>query len=321
MNITRFTPLASACAALLLASTASMAQSFPANPVTLIVPFGAGGSTDLMTRALAAEMAKSLKQEVVVVNKAGAGGTIGTAEVSAAKNDGYTAGMLPVGPLTTQPHLRRLPYAVDSFDYVCLVYSNPQALLVKKDSAYKNVADFVADAKGNPGKIKYGSSGAGSVPHIAFVAFAQAANIDVVHVPHKGDADNLTSLLGGHISAFITHSTFLSSNPDSVKGLGLMNDKRMASAPDLSTFAEQKAPPLSFQVWGGLAVPKGTPAPVIATLEKACESAVKSDTFRAQMAKLQTPEAYMGSAAFSSFVKAEYDRNADLLRKAGLKKD
>ncbi len=321
MTKIRFTPFAIACATMLLVGTTAVAATFPASPVTLVVPFAAGGSTDLMTRALAVEMTKFLKQEVVVVNKAGAGGTIGTAEVAAAKNDGYTVGMLPVGPLTTQPHLRRLPYSDNSFDYVCLVYSNPQVLLVKKDSPYKNVADFVADAKQHPGKIKYGSSGAGSVPHIAFVALAQAENIDVVHVPHKGDADSLTSLLGGYIAAFITHSTFLSSNSDSVRGLGLMYDKRMPSAPDLPTFAEQGAPPLSFQVWGGLAVPKGTPAPVVATLEKGCETAVKSDSFRAQMAKLQTPEAYMGSTQFSAFVKSEYERNGELLRKAGLKKD
>ncbi len=303
-----------------VAATAASAE-FPSKAVSIVVPFGAGGSTDLLTRALAVEMGRTLKQEVVVVNKAGGAGTIGTAEVAAAKNDGYTLGMLPVGPLTTQPHLRRLPYSAASFDYVCLVYSNPQALLVKKDSPYRTVTDFVADAKKHPGKIKYGSSGAGSVTHIAFVAFARGAGIDVVHVPHKGDADNINSLLGGHIDAFITHTAFLASNAESVRGVGLMTEKRQANLPDLPTFAEQNAPPLSFQVWGGLAVPKGTPAPVLAALEKSCESAVKSDAFRAHLAKLQSPEIYMDSQTFAAFVKTEYERNADLLRAAGLKKD
>ena len=213
-----------------VAATAASAE-FPSKAVSIVVPFGAGGSTDLLTRALAVEMGRTLKQEVVVVNKAGGAGTIGTAEVAAAKNDGYTLGMLPVGPLTTQPHLRRLPYSAASFDYVCLVYSNPQALLVKKDSPYRTVTDFVADAKKHPGKIKYGSSGAGSVTHIAFVAFARGAGIDVVHVPHKGDADNLNSLLGGHIDAFITHTAFLASNAESVRGVGLMTEKRQANLP------------------------------------------------------------------------------------------
>ena len=299
----------------------TQAADFPTKPVTIVVPFGAGGSTDLMTRALAAEMAKALKQEVVVVNKAGAGGTIGTAEVAAARNDGHTVGMLPVGPLTTQTNLRRLPYSPDSFDYVCLVYSNPQALMVRKDSPYKDVNGFLAEARKNPGKIKYGSSGAGSVPHMAMVALAQAANIDVVHVPHKGDADNLTSLLGGHIETFVTHTAFLAANSESVKSLGLMAPKRLKEFPGLTTFVEQGAPPLSFTVWGGLAVPKGTPLPVIATIEKACKMAVDSEAYGTTLTKLNTPAAYMGSKEFAEFVAKEFESNRQLLEKAGLKKN
>ncbi|MGE0313165.1 MAG: Bug family tripartite tricarboxylate transporter substrate binding protein [Lautropia sp.] len=308
-------------AGLFACSLNAAAADFPSRSLSIVVPFGAGGSTDLMTRALAAEMSKTLGKEVVVVNKAGAGGTLGTAEVAAAKADGHTIGMLPVGPLTTQPHLRRLPYSAASFDMVCLVYSNPQALLVRKDAGYKTVADYIADAKAHPGKLKYGSSGAGSVPHLAFVAFAQAAGIDVVHVPHKGDADNLTSLLGGHISAFITHTAFLASNDATLKGLGLMADARLESAPGLSTFKEQGMAPLSFQVWGGLAVPKGTPPAALATLEKSCETAARSAGFRSALEKLKTPGNYMGSAAFGEFVRSEYERNGKLLRDAGLKKD
>ncbi len=297
------------------------AADFPTKSVSIVVPFGAGGSTDLMTRALAAEMSRTLGKEAVVVNKAGAGGTIGTADVAAAKADGHTIGMLPVGPLTTQPHLRRLPYSAASFETVCLVYSNPQALLVRKDSPYTSVADFVADAKANPGKIKYGSSGAGSVPHIAFVAFAQAAGIDVVHVPHKGDADNLTSLLGGHISAFITHTAFLASNDATIKALGLMADERLKSAAGLPTFREQGAAPLSFQVWGGLVAPKGTPPAALAALEKSCKSAMDSTEFQGALARLQTPGSYMDGKAFGAFVQSEFERNGKLLRDAGLKKD
>jgi tripartite-type tricarboxylate transporter receptor subunit TctC len=305
----------------LLAGTPLLAQGFPTKPVSIVVPFGAGGSTDLMTRALAAEMAKTLKQEVVVVNKSGAGGTIGTAEVAAARNDGYTVGMLPVGPLTTQPNLRRLPYGPDSFDYVCLVYSNPQALMVRKDAPFNNVNDFLANARKNPGQIRYGSSGAGSVPHMAVVALAQAANIELVHVPHKGDADNLTSLLGGHIAAFVTHTAFLAANADSVKALGLMDSKRLQEFSDLPTFAEQGAPPLNFTVWGGLAVPKGTPQAVIGTIEKACQAGVASEAYRTTLKKLNTPAAYMGSKDFSAFVAKEFESNGQLLRKAGLKKE
>src|SRR5690606_10379058 len=195
-----------------------------------------------------------------------------------------------------------LPYTADSFDYVCLVYANPQALLVRKDAPFKDVNEWIAHAKKTPG-LKYGSSGPGSVPHMAVVALAQEIGAEMVHVPHKGDADNLSSLLGGHIEMFVTHTAFVASNPDSVRALGLMAAKRLKEVPDLPTFAEQGAPDdLHFQVWGGLAVPKGTPAPVIARLESACKAGVTSEFFRGQLAKLQTPAAYMDSKEIAAFV-------------------
>lgn len=127
------------------ASPGAIGADFPLRPVSIIVPFGAGGTTDLLARLLANEMAKEFGQAVIVVNKAGAAGIIGAAEVANARNDGYTLGMLPVGPLTTQPNLQRLQYGLESFDYVCLVYSNPQVLLVRHDSPYKTVGELAAD--------------------------------------------------------------------------------------------------------------------------------------------------------------------------------
>lgn len=311
-----------AMAGCIVAATPFLAQAaeFPTKPVNIIVPFGAGGSTDLITRALAGEISKALKQETVVVNKTGAGGTIGAAEVAAARNDGYTVGMLPVGPLTTQPNLRRLPYGPESFDYVCQVYSNPQVLVVRKDSPFNNVNDFVVAARKAPGKIKYGSVAAGSVPHMAVVALAQAAGIDIVHVPFKGDADNLNGILGGHIVTFVTQSAFLAANSETLKALGLMNAKRLKELPDVPTFAEQGAPPLNFTVWGGLTVPKGTPKQVIATLEKACKAGVDSEAYQATLKKFSIPAVYMGSEEFGEFVAKEFASNRMLLEKAGIKK-
>ena len=121
--------------------------------------------------------------------------------------------MLPVGPMTTQPNLRTLPYGPDSFDYVCRVYSNPQLLLVRADAPYKTYGELVAHAKANPGKLNYGSSGIGSVPHLAVVALAKAANIDVFHVPHKGEADALASILRGPITIFASPPTLLTPPP------------------------------------------------------------------------------------------------------------
>jgi hypothetical protein len=204
-------------------------------------------------------MSKVLGQPVVVVNKAGAGGTMGATEVANAAKDGHTMGMLPVGPMTTQPNLRTLPYGPDSFDYVCLVYSNPQLLLVRADAPYKTYGELVAHAKANPGKLNYGSSGIGSVPHLAVVALAKAANIDVFHVPHKGEADALASILGGHITMFVSHPTF---RPRTPTRSARCSSWRPTAFPTIRTptIVEQGGPALSFEVWGAGGA-EGTPRP------------------------------------------------------------
>jgi tripartite-type tricarboxylate transporter receptor subunit TctC len=311
-------------AVLAAAATAlpASASEFPDRPVSIVVPFGAGGSTDQMTRGLAQEMSKVLRgQSIVTLNVAGAGGTIGTTRVATAAKDGYTVGMLPVGPLATQPHLATLSYSPESFDYVCLVYANPQALIVRADSPFKTVADLLAFARQNPGKLNYGSSGIGGIPHLAMVALGKAAGVQMTHIPHKGDADNMQSLLRGDVQAFVSHTAVLATHGQQVRALGLMANKRLEEFPTLPTLAEQGAPPLAFDVWGGLAVPKGTPAPVVAALENACRIGVSSDSFRKLLVNLQTPFNYMDARAFGSFVVAEHARYATLLREAGVKKE
>lgn len=307
----------------LLAACAALSHSapFPEKPVNLVVPFGAGGSTDLIARALAVEMAKVLGQQVVVLNKAGAGGAIGAADVANARNDGYVMGMLPVGPLTTQPNLRRLSYGPASFDYVCRVYSNPQVLLVRKDSPYKTIQDIVADAKREPGKLNYASTGTGSVPHLALAALAKATGINLIHVPYKGDADSLLGVIGGHVTMFVSHPTLLSTHADSVRAIGVLAPSRLKEYPNLPTLAEQGGPALSFEVWGGLVTAKGTTPPVLAALEKACLAGTSAEAFRKQLDTLNTPINYMDSKTFAGFVDAEFERNGRLLRESGIEKE
>lgn len=315
--------LTALCAAMLTAGAVATAhaQTFPDRPISIVVPFGAGGSTDLMTRGLAIEMSKALNNvSIVVQNVAGAGGTIGATRVAIAPKDGYTVGMLPVGPLATQPHLSSLNYGVDSFDYVCLVYANPQAVIVRADSPFRTVTDMIAWARQNPGKLSYGSSGIGGVPHLAMVALGKAAGADWLHVPHKGDADNMASLLRGDVATFVSHTAVLATHAKEVRALGLMSRKRLDEYASLSTLAEQGAPPLEFDVWGGLAVPKGTPAPVIAALENACRTGMASDSFRKLLVTLQTPFNYMDGRTFGAFVASEFKRYGTLLSEAGVSK-
>jgi tripartite-type tricarboxylate transporter receptor subunit TctC len=304
-----------------MAAPAAVAADFPSKPVSIVVPFAVGGTTDLIARLLGSEMSKALGQAVITVNKAGGGGVIGALEVANARNDGHVLGMLPVGPLTTQPNLQRLQYGPESFDYVCLVYSNPQVLIVRNDAPFASAADLIEHARKNPGKLNYGSTGIGSVPHLAAAALAKEAGIDLFHVPYKGESDELAAILGGQITMFVGHPTFLTSNPAALRGLAVFAKTRLKEYPGLPTLAEQGGPALSFDVWGGLVVPKGTPAPVIAALENACRTGTAADEFRKRLESLNTPVSYADSKSFAAFVAAEFERHGRLLRGSGMGKD
>lgn len=307
-----------ALSALFLGSTVN-ARTFPYKPVTIIVPFGAGGGTDITTRTLAVEMAKSLGSDIVVKNTAGAGGTIGNAEVARAKADGYTIGMMPVGPMTTQPHLRRLPYSPDSFDYVCQAYSAPSSLVVRKDSPFNNLNDMINYAKANPGKLNYGIQAVGSIPHVAGLGILDATGIKYEFIPFKGSAPTFKAMLDGTVDMFVAHISFLTKNSDQVKSIAMLMDRRVETALDLPT-AKDQGIDLNFPIWGGLVAPKGIPAATLKKLESSCEAGMKSAGFRERMGQLRMPVTFLNGADFKAFVMSEFGKNEMLLRKAGFKK-
>ncbi|WP_306006625.1 Bug family tripartite tricarboxylate transporter substrate binding protein [Aquicoccus porphyridii] len=299
--------------------TAALAQNFPTKPVTIIVPFSAGGGTDITTRTLAGPMAKALGVEIVVKNTDGAGGTIGTAETARAKPDGYTIGMMPVGPMTTQPHLRELPYSPDSFDYVCQAYSAPSSLVVRQDSQFQSLDEMLTYAKENPGELNYGVQAVGSIPHVAGLGLASASGAEFTFIPYKGSAPTFKAMLDGSIHMFVAHISFLTQNSDQVRSLAMLTSERVSTAEDLPTAADQGVP-MNFPIWGGLVAPKGIPAEAKAALERACEQGMNSDAFKARMAELRMPIAFMGSDEFQAFVESEFEKNDELLTEAGLKK-
>lgn len=300
-------------------TSVAWAADYPAKPVTIIVPFSAGGGTDITTRTLAGPMAEALGAEIVVKNTAGAGGTIGAAETARSRADGYTIGMMPVGPMTTQPHLRALPYAPDSFDYICQAYSAPSSLVVRKDSPFNSLEDMLAHAKANPGTLNYGVQAVGSIPHVAGLGLAAATGTEFTYIPYKGSAPTFKAMLDGSVDMFVAHISFLTKNGDQVKSLAMLTSERVSTAADLPTAADQGVP-LHFPIWGGLVAPKGIPAEAKAALEAACEAGMNSDGFKSRMADLRMPIAFMNSADFEGFVNVEFAKNDKLLTAAGLKK-
>jgi len=293
------------------------AQAQSNRPVTIVVPFAAGGGTDITTRAMQEGMSESLGVSVAVKNTAGAGGTIGVGEVARAKKDGTTLGMAPVGPLTTQPHLRKLPYDVDSFDYICLAYSAPTVIAVRQDSPFNNLEDLVKYAKENPEGVTFAVQAIGSIPHIAGLALEDAAGIKMTYLPVDGDGPALKALLDGTADVFIPHVSFYTSNADQLKSLALLSKDKLAEQPNLVTAAAQGYN-LDFPIWGGLVAPKGLEDADIARLETSCKAAIDSAPFQERMEAVKQPIAYMNAADFDAFVHEKYETNRKLLEKAGL---
>lgn len=309
--------VAAAASGLAALALAQPAAAFPDRPVTMVVPFSAGGGTDITSRTLSGPMAEALGGEILVKNTDGAGGTIGTAEVAAARADGYTIGMMPVGPMTTQPHLRKLPYAPESFDYICLAYSAPSSLVVRKDSPFNSLADMIDYAKANPGELNYGVQAIGSIPHVAGLGLVDATGIDIAFIPFKGSAPTFKAMLDGSVDMFVAHISFLTQNADQVKSIAMFSDETVSTAPELET-AKQQGIALNFPIWGGLVAPKGIPAEARDALESACEKGMNSKAFSDRMADLRMPVSFMTGSDFQAFVEAEFQRNAKLLAKAGL---
>lgn len=310
--------IAAIAIAVLPAVTGSVmaASDFPAKkPVTMIVPFGAGGPTDAVARFFAHDAEKVLGQTVVVKNVTGAAGTIGAAELAAAEPDGYTIGYIPTGPLATQPHLRKMPYEATSFEYVCRLVDEPNVLVAKKGGPCRTVGDIVKDAKANPSKLVYVAA-PGGMPHISMIAFNKAYGLQMKSIP--GDSAEAAKHIAAGTAQFHSTPPDLLARYD-LQGVAFFSAQRHPSYPDIPTFTEL-GKDLVFTTWFGLVAPKGLPADVLAKLEGGCKQVAESDSFKANMERAQSPIAYLGAAEFKIFAMKQYDMLGQLLTEAGLKK-
>jgi tripartite-type tricarboxylate transporter receptor subunit TctC len=294
------------------ASVALAQSAYPSRPVQVIVGFPAGGSVDVMARQLVAAISGQLGQPFVVVNRDGMSGTIGFGTVAAARPDGYTLGAGPTTPISVAPHLLAdVKYGVDSFEYVCQSFENVFTIAVPIDSAFRSMADLVAAARASPGKLSYGHSGVGTVPHLSVANFLYRTGIDVSAVPYRGEAAMLPDLVAGRVQ--LGAPSVALAVGQKVRVLAVFADSRHPAFPEAPTFAELGMPSMPPGL-NGLVAPKGTPREVLAVLERACEQAVQSESFRAAAQKLSQRVAYLKGAQFAERAQEDYRYKGDLIK-------
>lgn len=324
MNLNRRLFTAAAVASTLaLGSSAALAQAYPAKPISLVVPFAAGGPTDIVARTLAATMAKTLGQSVVVENKTGAGGTIAAGYVMKAPADGYTFLIHHNGMATAPALYRKLAYnPVTDFEHVGNVVDVPMTLLSRKDMAAKNLAELNAYVKANSTKINLANAGLGAVSHLCGTLYQQALGVTLTTVPFQGTGPALNALLGSQVDILCdqTTNTVPHIKAGTVKLYGVTTKQRIKALPDAPTLDEGGMKDFEVIVWHGVYAPKGTPAPVLQKFGDALREALKDPAFIQRMADLGgeiPPAARQTSDGQRAWLTAEVDKWGKAIRAAG----
>lgn len=287
--------------------------------IEMTVLFPAGTSADVTARMLAQGMARHLGANMLIVNRPGAGGAIGYKYVVNQKPDGYAL-VWNSNSISTTYHSGQLPFDYRSFDPVARVLVEAPLLVVRADGKWKKLSDLLADAKAYPGQMTVANSGLGSHTHLSAVAMFKAAGVDVIHVPY-GAAQVVPNLLGGHVDTMVQLPGALAGHVSSgkLRVLAVLTAKRDPSMPDVPTAMEQGFK-ISLEAWRGIAVPKGTPKPVIAALEAAIRATVESPEFIAGSEKLFVRPAFLPAAQFGEMIAKEDVEQARLMQQVGLKK-
>jgi tripartite-type tricarboxylate transporter receptor subunit TctC len=315
----RFAPHLVALSACFAWATSGFAQSsYPEKSIQMIVPFGPGGTTDIMARLLQDEFAKALGKDasVVIVNTAGAGGLIGMQNAARAKPDGYTIAMTTTGPQTLQPARREQPtYTPENFDYICGTYDVPVMAMVAQDSPHKTYADLMAFAKANPGKLNYGISGIGGVLHLSMIELTQENGVKAEAVPFRSTGDMIVPLKTQQIQFFNETPTVATQHQ--LRVLIALSDKPVLGFESVPT-AKSLNVKARGSVWGGLVAPKGLPPEVRNKLEAACKAATSTTIYKARAQAAYTPLAYRSGEEFRRFALAEHDKFKQVVKQHNL---
>lgn len=305
-------------------STAALAQGFPRNPIKMIVPFPAGGPTDISARLVAGKMADDLGQPVVVDNRPGATGILGSSLVQTAAPDGYTIVMGTVGSHVQAPLLApKVPYdARKDFAPISLVATAPLVLMVTPSLPAKSVSELVALLKANPGKYTYSSSGIGGPLHLAGVLFEQATGTKALHIPYKGSAPALQAVMTGEVAFLFdvvsSGLPFVSSGK--TRGLAVTGPKRVVSMKDLPTMVEAGVASFEAYTWNALFAPPGTPTEVVARLNKAAVNAARDPQVQARLIELGLEPVGSSPAELAKLVSDEVAKWTPVINAPGLKK-
>ncbi|MEI6161122.1 MAG: tripartite tricarboxylate transporter substrate binding protein [Roseococcus sp.] len=304
----------------LLAGLALLALTLPAaaqTPITLVVNFVAGGPSDLMGRLLAPELSAALGTQVLIKNSAGAAGGIGAAEVARARPDGTTLLLSPIGAMAIQPHFRAdLPYRPTDFAPICQVADTPVVVMSAPGSPLRNLAEVISRARESNGGFNYGSTGPGSLPHIATVAMARAAGVPMTHIPYRGNAEAVTALLRGDVSIFADQPGTLRAN--NLQAVALLAESRTPEFPETPTAREQGLD-LVYSIWSGLFAPAGTPPEFLARAEAACERALRAPAVIEGFQRLATPIIFRNQRDFAAFWNAELEKFRGIVQAAGIR--
>jgi tripartite-type tricarboxylate transporter receptor subunit TctC len=315
-----------ACAGIAVAAApAAPQQNFPTRPIRMICPFPPGGTTDLVARLVAQKFTEAWGQQVVVDNRPGAGGVIGTEMEAQAAPDGYT---ILLGSITTHavnPALyKNLKFdPIKDFAPVSLVVSSPQLLAVHPSVPAKSVKELIALAKAKPGQFNYASAGTGTSPHLTFELFRSMAGIDVVHVPYKGTGPAITDLVGGQVQMMITGVVALMPHVKSnrLRALGVTSAKRVAALPDVATIAESGVPGFDVSSWFGVFLPAGTPRPIVMKMNGEIQRILANPEVRQRLIDQGADPASNTPEEFAAYVKSEMARWGQVVRSTGAKAD
>ena len=311
------------CAALLAAASPQAQTNYPNKPITVVVPYGAGGSADSRSRQLAQKMSLILKQPFVVDNKPGAGGNIGTEFVAKAPPDGYTIGMGNFAPLAVNKALfgtLRYDPEID-LSPIILIEKGPLILVVNPNSQYKSIQDIVTAAKTKPGALTFSSGGIGGSHQLSAELFMQNAGIQMIHVPYKSGSAALTDLMAGNVDMMFDqmYSAVPSIRADKLRPIAITSKKRSPLFPNVPSFAELGFPKVEVLNWQGFIAPAGTPKPIIDKLNKAANEALKDPQLRELMLS-QGNEIGGGSPAdFAALIKSEAAKWSAVVKAGNIK--